>query len=207
MDARRTARFAEAKHHLAAAVALLRQDGTRAELAQTIRALGENDRALNDNTAACKHYEESIAIYRETGDSLSLAHTIRHLGDIHHDAGRSGLAEPCYQEALALYRSHDNPPPIDLANAIRPLGVLKSETGAVEQAMALLREARDLYETANVEQGVAGCSARLAVLARQVGDFEQSRQWLRSAVVAAEKSGDEDSVRFVNTIRAQIGDE
>ena len=34
--------------------------------------------------------------------------------------------------ALALYRSHERTPPLDLANTIRPLAILKDDAGEVE---------------------------------------------------------------------------
>jgi len=76
------------------------------------------------------------------------------------------LAEPCYYEALALYRSHKKPPPLDLANAIRPLAILKDDAGEVEDAKRLWEEARNLYAEADVREGVAESAARLARLSR-----------------------------------------
>jgi hypothetical protein len=70
-------------------------------------------------------------------------------------------------EALALYRSHADTPPLDLANAIRPLALLKYDAGEAEEARRLFEEARDLYALANVQEGVAGCSTWLARLNRQ----------------------------------------
>lgn len=94
----------------------------------------------------------------------NLAHTVRHLGDIHRDAGHFDLAEPCYHEALSLYRSDKRTPSLDLANAVRPLAILKENTGDFEEARRLWEETRDLYAAVNVSQGVAESSARLAPL-------------------------------------------
>jgi hypothetical protein len=74
------------------------------------------------------------------------------------------LAEPCYHEALTIYRAHKETPPLDLANAIRGLALLKSNAGEVEEARALWAEARDLYAAVNVEAGVKESSRRLALL-------------------------------------------
>jgi hypothetical protein len=86
------------------------------------------------------------------------------VGDIHRDAGAAGLAELCYDEALSIYRKHEQTEPLDLANAIRPLAILKDDAGAVEEAKRLWAEARDLYAAANVREGVAESSRRLARL-------------------------------------------
>jgi hypothetical protein len=74
-------------------------------------------------------------------------------------------AEVCYDEALLFYRGHDRTDPLDLANAIRPLAILKEATGDVEDAKRLWAEARDLYEAVDVRAGVAECVSRLDRLA------------------------------------------
>jgi hypothetical protein len=72
------------------------------------------------------------------------------------------LAEPCYEEALALYRSSGpTAPPLDLANAVRPLATLRERVGKPDEAVLLWREARDLYLSVNVRAGVDECSKHL----------------------------------------------
>ncbi|MGI8745589.1 MAG: tetratricopeptide repeat protein [Bryobacteraceae bacterium] len=134
----------------------------RVELAQALRELGETERKLKNGTAARQHYEEAVAIYRGTGETLRLAHTVRHLGDVYYAEGRLDLAEPCFTEALDLYRNAAATSPLDLANAIRSLAVLKSGVGDAGQARPPWEEARDLYAAVGVKEGVAESSARLA---------------------------------------------
>jgi hypothetical protein len=54
-----------------------------------------------------------------------------------------------------------------LANAIRGLAILKSDTADAEAARALWEEARDLYAAVNVKAGVAESNRRLALLERR----------------------------------------
>ena len=164
--ARRENRLVDAHRDYAAAVAICRQTGGPRELLQVLKGLGQIERDLGHGDTARPLYEEAVAICRRLDDPLTLAHTVRHLGDIYQDAGRAEMAGPCYHEALALYRGHERTPPIDLANAIRPLAILTDEAGRVEEARQLWEEARDLYAAANVREGVAESSARLARLSR-----------------------------------------
>jgi tetratricopeptide (TPR) repeat protein len=157
-------RLADARQNWLAAIDSLRRDDTREPLANALRSLGELERKLRDGESARRHYEESVAILRNCPDRVKLAHTVRHLGDVHHDAGRGVLAAPCYDEALALYRTHPSPPPLDLANAIRSMAVLKQETGDRQQAIALWSEARELYSSLQVDAGIAECTTQLAKL-------------------------------------------
>lgn len=75
------------------------------------------------------------------------------------------MAEANYREALAVYRGHPDTSPLDLANAIRGLAILASDTGKNEESRALWQEAHDLYAAVNVEPGVKESSRRLAMLA------------------------------------------
>jgi tetratricopeptide (TPR) repeat protein len=164
--ARREHRLADAHRDLVEAVSLSRQKGKLADLLQALKGLGQIERDLGHADAARPLYEEAVALCRRSDDPLSLAHTIRHLGDIHRDTHRPDLAEPCYDEALALYRSSERTAPLDLANAIRPLAILKEGAGDVEEARRLWTEARVIYAAVNVEEGVRECSARLERLGR-----------------------------------------
>jgi tetratricopeptide (TPR) repeat protein len=164
-EARRDGRLADAKNDLTEAIGLLREEGLAYRLAPLLRELGEIDRNLGDKQGARECYEEAVAIYRESDQSFKLAHTLRHLGDVHREAKALGLAEPCYREALTLYRNRTETPPLELANAIRSMAVLKEETGDVEQAKSLWTEARELYSKVRVGAGVAESEERLAKLA------------------------------------------
>jgi tetratricopeptide (TPR) repeat protein len=160
-QARREHRLADAHRDLVQAVALCRQLGERGLLVRALKALGQIERDLGRGDAARPWYEEAVTICREDGDPLALAHTIRHLGDIHRDAQRLADAELCYCEALALYRTHQTGP-LELANAIRPLAILKGAAGKAAEARPLWEEARQLYAAAHVPVAVTECSAHLA---------------------------------------------
>ena len=155
----------DARRDFAVAVDLCRQSGARRELIQALKGLGQVERDQGRGAAALGLYEEAVVICRAEGDRLMLAHTVRHVGDIHREAGRAELAEPCYREALEIYRRNARTEALDLANAIRPLALLKDDAGEVEEAIRLWAEARDLYAAAEVEAGVSESSRRVDRLA------------------------------------------
>ena len=164
--ARREHRPADAHRDFGEAVSLCRQSGTRRDLVRALKGLGQIERDLGRGDAARPLYEEAVALCRGEGDPLALAHTVRHLGDIHQDAGRLELAEPCYVEALTIYRCEEGTDTLDLANAVRPLAILKEAVGEVEEARRLWEEAKELYMAVDVAGGVEESSARLERLAR-----------------------------------------
>ena len=126
--------------------------------AQELRQRGESARR-RDGAMARRCYEEAAVLFREVGEPLVLAHTIRHLGDVYREQGCPELAEPCYHEALGLYRGHEGGSPLDLANAIRSLAMLRWE-----QTRALWEEARDLYTMLSIEAGIKESTARVEAL-------------------------------------------
>ncbi len=164
LQARREGRRQDAKRDLTEAIALCRNSAARAELARALATLGQIERDLHNLDAARQNYEDAIAIYRTVGDASSLAHAVRHLGDVHRSAGHPSLAEPCYEEALTFYRDHHETTPLELANAIRGLAVLKADAGDRLKAISLWKEARALYAEAGVKEGVAESDARLTAL-------------------------------------------
>lgn len=163
--ARRENRLLDAHQDLVQAVHVGRHVGGPTELARALMALGQIERDLCRGEAARPLYQDAVSLYRGQGNVLLLAHAIRHLGDLHADAGRLDLAEPCYEEALALYRRKPlSVPPLDLANAVRPLAILRERMGKPREAVALWREAKDLYVSVKVRAGVDECNKHLDAL-------------------------------------------
>jgi tetratricopeptide (TPR) repeat protein len=166
--ARQDHRPADAKRLLIDAVELCREAEDRERLPVALTALGQAERALHRLEAARQHYEEAAAIYRADGPALRFAHTVRHIGDIHLESGQLALAEPLYKTALDLYRKHREAPPLDVANMLRSMAILKGELGETRVARLLWEEAGALYASVNVEAGVEESKRRIAILSQSV---------------------------------------
>jgi tetratricopeptide (TPR) repeat protein len=156
------------------------------------------------NVVYVLRYKIAVASARRGDDRLRLAHSVRHLGDAYYYAGRWALAEPCYVEALSIYRHDNHSRPLDLANAVRSLAVLKHESGASDEARRLWQEARDLYRALKASAGIAESAARLALLAQQQGDLRRSRECLTEATAAANATADSDTLQYIREVTAQI---
>ncbi|HEV7424747.1 MAG TPA: ankyrin repeat domain-containing protein [Thermoanaerobaculia bacterium] len=192
MQRARRARFTrpdEARALFAEVAKKSRASGANRELVDSLKGIAQIDRDLGRRADALPFYEEAVSVARDLGDPLLLAHTLRHLGDLHHDDARDDLAEPLYDEALALYRTSDAPP-LDLANALRSLAIIKDSE-------ELWEEAFHLYVATNVPPGIAETALRLANLAQQKGHRDRAREWLRIASDAAEAARDDELRRRV----------
>lgn len=127
---------------------------------------GRAERDCGHLAQAAIHYADALALSRSQNFPLRTAHIARHLGDIYRESGLAQQAEPLLAEAISLYRQNFDTKVLDLANAIRPLALLKNAQGDANSARQLWQEARALYAAANVEAGVSECSEYLAKLAR-----------------------------------------
>ena len=151
----------EARRNAEEAVALSREIGPQQKLVRALMLLGQIERDSDHRTAALQHYKEAVDISRNVDQPLRFAHTLRHLADLYCDDGMLDLAESCYHEVLATYRTNKGSSPGDLANAIRGFAVMKDAAGSPDEARPLWEEARDLYASLGVEEGVQECNSRL----------------------------------------------
>lgn len=162
--ARRKGRLEDAHRDLDEAVRACRDAAEPSELVRALKALAHVERDLDRDEEGRALYEEAEALDRGRQDVLSLAHTVRHLGDVHRDAGRTRDAERCYLEALSLYDSRLDAPVLDVANAVRPLAILRESQDRTEEARELWERARTGYAEAGIDAGVRECDARLSNL-------------------------------------------
>lgn len=125
--ARRDGDTIRARDLLRDAISHYRSSNASVALAYALRALGEVERGIDESDGGVAAYEESVAILRGEKLPLKLAHTVRHLADIYRHLGEKDRAERCYDEALAIYRSHPETAPLDLANALRGVAILKCD--------------------------------------------------------------------------------
>lgn len=167
-QARREDRVEEARDLFAQAVAESRFLADPALLIRSLRSLAQTERDLRHPDTAIKCYREAAQLQRKHGDELGWAHSVRHIADILRGQKKLAEAEAAYLEALAVYSSHLDRLPLDHANALRGLAVLKDltldKTGETEEVLLLWRAAKSLYQTAGVEAGIAECASHIAFL-------------------------------------------
>lgn len=147
---------------LVRACEIARQAGAAQELSVALGKLGHVALDLGHPDKARTLFEDSVAVAREAGDPLRLAHAVRHLGQVNQRLGRLDSAGRCYAEALDLYDRDGTAHPLDHANALRPMALLREELGDAEGARLLWRRAARLYRAAGVEEGVRECETHLS---------------------------------------------
>jgi hypothetical protein len=123
---------------------------------------GRRARAAGNLDAARKFYAEAAAQHRQQGLTLAWAHAIRHIADMWLEASELEAARPLYEDALEAYRGSLETRILDLANTLRPYALLNEAAGNAEAARALWLEAKALYASLRLEEGVAECQRHLA---------------------------------------------
>lgn len=167
VQARKDNCLSDARSYSNEAMLVARQGGSRNDLIRALRMLGQIERDDGRPERALPHHRETVALCKAEGDALSLAHATRHLGDLLVELHNLPEAAEEYRAALALYREQPDARALDLANTLRGIAVMKQRTGDSRAARAFWEEARTLYSSANVEQGVAECDSQLADSARE----------------------------------------
>jgi tetratricopeptide (TPR) repeat protein len=165
-QARREGRLEDARKLFSESAELCREAGSGdpSLLASSMAGLGQIERDLKNRPAALEHYRAAVKLCRSGANPHKLAHTIRHLGDILREEGLMEEARPCYEEAIVFYRSSGETSPLAWANALRGFALLRAAMDEDEEAKALWHEARALYESVNVEDGVRESDAQIARL-------------------------------------------
>jgi tetratricopeptide (TPR) repeat protein len=164
-------RVAKKQHRLKYAQSLFRKalDESRSSDNRQLRAtlyaeLAYVERTLRELDHSITHYLQAAEIWHELEQPLRRAHSVRHAADILREQGKQQESGRLYVEALETYRANRDSPRLDLANAIRGFALLKTQMGCTREALTLWEEARNLYQTGNIQAGVDECTAQIASL-------------------------------------------
>lgn len=131
--------------------------------ADELIAQGRRARAEHRLDEARQLYGQAAQLLKPS-DPLRYAHAIRHIADMFQHEANLAEAKPLYEEALEIYHSDLHTKVLDLANAIRPLALLQERLGEKERARELWREAKSLYSSLRIEDGIRECEKHLANL-------------------------------------------
>jgi len=156
---------AAAREALSVAQAGASEGAGRDGLILALSVMAQLDHDAGRVDAATQRYAEAAELSRVDPVSPRLPHVLRHLGLLHLRARNLLAAISCCEEALAIRRADGDTPPLELANTIRPLALIREAEGRSREATELWKEAESLYSRAGVDSGVEECRRRMAALA------------------------------------------
>jgi len=126
------------------ALDIFRAFGDRRGEADALNRLGGVRRLTGDYPAAADAQEEALGIYRNIGDRGGEVETLNELGMLHRVRGDLGRAGEFHRQALDLAREITSP--WDEAQALAGLGRCALAAGRAADAVAGLRQAREIFE-------------------------------------------------------------
>jgi tetratricopeptide (TPR) repeat protein len=165
------------------AIQLQRQLGHQAELADSLKKLGDLYFELRDNVQqASKAYDEALRLFREVGDRLGEANTLTAIGDVLQFLDQRQAALSRYDEALRLFREVGSR--LGEANALLGLGSLRENPA---EALAYFLETQQI--------------------STEIGDqYSQDRNLLWYVIPAQQQLGDLEGAQHSLDTAAALGD-
>jgi tetratricopeptide (TPR) repeat protein len=99
-----TGLYGKAKEHIEESLAIARDIGDQARVAEALRLLGYVALAHGEHVEALRQFESALALSRDVGDKSLLAAALNGLAELHRTQGELHKARMLYEEALALDR-------------------------------------------------------------------------------------------------------
>jgi len=152
---------------------------------------GDKARERYANGEAVDLYERGLALL-DSGDALARLHALHNLGDVLDIVGRTNDAMARFSEMLRLAWLFDMRPKAGAAHG--RLGRIYRRRGEYERAMENLREANELFRSANDRRGIAGTLDDIGKVHWLRGAYGQALEFHRQALSLRRALGDRRSI-------------
>jgi predicted ATPase len=179
--------YDQATAHATGSLALHRDAGDTAGIADALQMLGVIAADQADYAVAAARAEECLALRRELGDTWGSATALHNLGVVAHQRGDYARAEELYDESLALKRTLGDT--AGIAVTLRNLGDALAAQRQYERGTALIEESLALHRQLGVTEAVNPALTSLGVIARRMGDDERARSLLEEGLKVAREQG------------------
>ncbi|MDX1629753.1 MAG: tetratricopeptide repeat protein [Fulvivirga sp.] len=162
--ARREDDYHDAQQIATEAYKLCEEHRLKEPFAKVLKFQAQIDHDTDNLRDALTNYEKALDIFRQLKERDREAHTLRHMGDIYRELDELIKAESYYNDALDLYRNNKETNPIDLANTLRGLALIREQKPDESNEIALWEEALELYRDVNIQAGVDECLQKIEQL-------------------------------------------
>jgi tetratricopeptide (TPR) repeat protein len=165
--------FRAARTHCENSLAIKRELGDPAGIADSMGHLAAVVLAQEEYAAARSLYEESLAIRRQSGDCLSIADSLGDLGNVAYQQREYTVARSLYREVLAIRRQSCDRSGI--AHALNHLGFIAREQGEYAAARALHEESLAIRRQLGDCSAIAHALRHLGTVALAQGEYGAAR--------------------------------
>ena len=193
-------KVAEARVHLAAALALARNAGDRKCEARVRNRLGLLDINAGDTDQGRSHFEAALALSREVEDGVIEWEAHNGLGNAWETQGRFDPARTHFEAALRTARRLGDRR--REGRTLGNLGILHVEQGQFDEGRALYEEALALAREMGDRQWEGNTLSNLGLLHQLEGRPSEAMPALEAALVVAREMG---NVRFEGIVLCNLG--
>jgi len=180
----RQADFIEATASMEASLAIWRELGDKAGVADALNRLGTICRMQGDPSSARAYFEQSLALARDTDDRFEIGRALNNLGTLASDRGDYEASRSFLLESLALTQGMGDRSGIALATA--NLAELLLEQADYEGARTRYEESLLIGRELGDQIGIAFCLEGFSALAAAHG--QPQRQLRLAGAAAAQRS-------------------
>ena len=176
-------------------LALLRETGDLAGVADSLTGLGVVARQRGDLKTARSRHQEALDAWRQADDAAGTAGALLDLGLIHQLEGDYEGAGPTLQESLGLFRRLGDD--LGEAHALHYLGLLAAAKADLPEAIKWFGESLRLWHAMNNRQMIATDFANLGEAHYLSGSLDEAERLYREALTLFEALGDPRGQGFV----------
>ena len=179
-------RMDEAEQLLEEAIAILQQEGKRADAANAAIRLGELLFSTNRIEEGVTRLESALSAYEATGDEKAIATVSAQLGRLLFFEGRGGEALECVERALELAeRLHLGPVVVEAL--INKALILRHRAN---ESLGLMRQALFLSEEIGFDRGTLRACMNLSYLLHLAGKMAEGMEVVERGLALARRRGD-----------------
>jgi len=180
--------YAEAEAHAAASLALWRDIGDPAAVANTLNNLGNIAYNQADYGRAQAQYEEALALAQDLGETWTVANVLSNLADVAVSRGDLKTAADHQRHSLALARTLGDESGV--AESLYRMGVVASLESDFDTARRYYQDAIQIQRRLGDDRGIAFLEKEIGYLELDLGNFVEALPYFESSLASFRRLGD-----------------
>jgi tetratricopeptide (TPR) repeat protein len=168
--------------------------GHRFGVANCLKSLAVIYNQIDRPTSAILTLRKAYSLFEAEDDQLGVAQCLKALGVVYHTHGDLNAALDAFAEAITTFEAVGNR--VGVMQCLQGLGDIHREEGRFEEALRLFKRADELARRIGDFQSHAECLLGLAMVFRALDRFDDARIAYHDAILAYQRLGMDDEVRF-----------
>ncbi|CAL5441158.1 unnamed protein product [Camellia sinensis] len=189
-----------ALEHLVLASMAMVANGQETEVASVDCSIGDTYLSLSRYDEAVFAYQKALTVFKSSkGENHpSVASVFVRLADLYNKTGKLRESKSYCENALRIYtKPIHGIPPEEIASGLTDVSAIYESMNELEQALKLLQKALKIYNDAPGQQStIAGIEAQMGVMYYMLGNYSESYNSFKNAILKLRASGEKKSAFF-----------